>query len=124
MDKFAFYDWFMAVYHGANVGLAFLLTWHFSRGGQVTRRDNRRTLFLCSLLFVESVNFVWLVHFCDDLFAIRDQGLELGIWHLCIFGPIFLGTAMMCFFVTERRLLCAALCLSYLMLGGLVALVD
>ncbi len=72
MDKFSFYHWFMVIYHGVNVAFALLLARYLVRTRQVGRSNDRRTLMLSAVVFVESVNFVWLIHFANDLFGIRD----------------------------------------------------
>ncbi len=48
--------------------------------------------------------------------------MELAILHFCIVGPLFLSTCVMCFFVTECRLLCACLNLGFLLFGGIAML--
>lgn len=124
MDKFSFYHWFMVIYHVVNVALALLLARYLIRTRQVGRSADRRTLMLSAVVFVESVNFVWLSHFADGLFGMKGQGMELTILHLCIFGPLFLCACVMCFFATECRFLCACLNFSFLAFGGLSVLLG
>ena len=118
MDRFSFYRVFMGCYLFGNVIATVLLAWFLIRKNQVNRPLNRVAVFLSTFVLIESANFVWLAHFADDLFSIRDQGIEISRWQLFYFGPVFLAALLLSIFATERRKLCVFLCLGYILFGA------
>jgi hypothetical protein len=114
---------FIIGYHASNLIAAGVLGWFLIRNGQALSLFDRVTITLSSFILFESLNFLWLVKIADDLFQIRGQGLEIGMWHLKLIGPLFVLAAIMSLFTTEKRLLCLAFCFAYIVLGGIAILI-
>ncbi len=124
MDKYSYYQWFITVYHAVNCLAAYMLTLFLIYNKKSLWWGDRGAILLSSFILFESLNFLWIVKAADDLFKIRNQGLQIAWCHLIFIGPIFVVASLMGFFAAERRVLCLAFCSSYVICGVLAYFIS
>lgn len=111
MSKTEYFRWFMTVYHAILTLCSLGVLWVLVRGGRVMGLLSRCNHFLCSFLAIQSVNVVWLVHYSDRLFGIKDQGIEIGRLYVWYILPLFPVSLLFSCLIREGRRWCLLLCL-------------
>ena len=113
-----------AVVHLAAATAALILAWVYWRRRPQLSGLAKLTLSLAAFACLESAVFPFWLLFVSTLVPIRDEGLAVAVWHLFVIGPAALGAATLSAFQEEVRKVGIGLCLGFVVLSPLAAVLD
>ena len=122
MSKYEALKWGTVSYHLIAVLVALGVAWFICRKKQVSKNSDKAALLVNGIVFVESINLIWYMKYADEIYGIRDQGIEVGRMHLWVVGALFAGGLAAGIGAERVRGICVCMGLSYIFFG-LIAIV-